>query len=130
MARAAVLVLVDVQGSLAPAIEKTRGEADDDEGDRHLGCLHDALGQVAVEEDDRHPEGEQRGRMPQAPGEPELRGSSAGTLPSPGDQRGDCGEVVGIARVAQPEQDRSQEHDPDGGAGGELRDLVVEAEHA
>ena len=60
------------------------------------------------------------------PSRPALRPS---TLCPTGDERRDRGEMVGIGRVAEAEQDGDRDHDPDGDPVGERRNPVVEAEH-
>ena len=64
-------VRVEAELTAAPAQEEPEGEVDDDEADRGLCGLLNTLRKNAVEKEDRNPEGEQRRRMAEAPGEPE-----------------------------------------------------------
>ena len=59
---------VRVEGAAVPAQEQRDRERDDHEADRRLRCLLHRLGQVALEEHDRQPEGEQGRRVAEAPG--------------------------------------------------------------
>src|SRR5688572_5698089 len=68
----AVGVHVLVEGAAPPADEQADGEVHDHDGDRGLRCLLCPLRQVAVEEQDREPEREEREAVPQPPGEAEL----------------------------------------------------------
>lgn len=111
---AAVLVLVDVEATGTPAVEEPDGESDDHERDRGLGTPPHRLGQVLAEHDDGEPEGKQGRRVAEPPEEAEPPGAPAGTLVPAGDERRDRGEMVGIGRVAEAEQDGDRDHDPDG----------------
>jgi hypothetical protein len=90
-----------------------------------LNCLR----KEAVEEDDRKPEGEQRRRVAKAPGEPELAGARGRALAAARDERRHGGEVIRVARVAEPEQGGDGENDPERSAAGRVRDSLVDAEH-
>jgi hypothetical protein len=120
---------MEAELTAAPAEQEPEREVDDDEPDRALGPVLNCLRKEAVEEDDRKPEGEQRRRVAKAPGEPELAGAGRGALAAARDERRHGGEVIRVARVAEPEQDGDGENDPDGRAAGRGRDSLVETEH-
>ena len=63
--------------------------------------------EVRLPEHDRHAEDEQRRRVAEAPGEAEPRRAAAAVR----DERRHGGQVIGVARVAQAEQDRDDEDD-------------------
>jgi hypothetical protein len=126
-----VRVRVRVEAELAPAAadEESEGEIDDEEADRGLRRLLHPLRKEAVEEDDRDPEGEQRRRMAEAPGKPQLPGTARGALPSARNERRHGSEVIRVGRVAETEKDSDGDDNPNGSAVGEGRDPLVETEH-
>ena len=67
--------------------------------------------------------------MAETPERAEPGRSPARALLPRGDKRRDGRDVIGIGRVPQSEERRDEDHDPDGGAAGEVRDCVVEPEH-
>ena len=67
--------------------------------------------------------------MSGAPGEAELGRSAGSPLAGTRDQGRDRGDVVGIRCVAESEQDRDEQNDPDAGSVRVRRNEVVESEH-
>ena len=83
-----------------------------------------------VEQHERHPEGDEREGVTGAPGESEENGP-ARTAPSVGEhERRDRGQVIGVGRMAEAEQQRDRERKADAASVAQLGDAVVEAEHA
>src|SRR5207247_9784367 len=80
-------------------------------------------------EPDRQPEGKERARVSEAPGEAELCRQTPRVLLLRGDQRRHRREVVGIGCVTQAEQDGGADHEYEGHAVGKLRKVAVQAEH-
>jgi hypothetical protein len=102
---AVVGVDVDVVKTAAPPDEKPHCQQHDYAPDGDLGDLADDLGQVLVQEDERQADEYERCTVAQAPEE-----AHHACLPCPvslllgGDQGGDGGEMVRVARVPQTEQ--------------------------
>ena len=124
-----VRVRVKVEVPVPPANEQAEREEDDQGGDGCLGALLDALREVALEEEDRDAEDDERERMTEAPEGAELRGRAAARSSRP------------KPRASSPPRcDRDPSHAagragprrgsrPDRGAGREICDRVVEPEH-
>ena len=125
-----VRVRVEVEVPVPPADEEADGEEDDERRDGRLGPLLEALGQVALGEQDRDAEEDQRDGVAEAPPGAEPRGRPRRTLAARRDQRRHRGDVVGVGRVPEPEEHRDEEDDDDRRPVGEACDPVVEPEHA
>ena len=123
--RHAEVRMVVRERAAAPADEQPERERRDHEPDRDLGALLDPGRQERLPEHDRHAEDEQRGRVPEPPRKPEPGGAAAPVC----DQGRDRDEVIGVARVPQPEDDGDRDHGDQRGAVGELHDPGIEAEH-
>ena len=102
---------MEVEVAAAPANQQPDGEEHDQGGNRCLRPLLQALGQVGLEEHDRHPEHDERQRVAETPEDPELGCAAAGSFPPGGDERRDGRDVVGVGRVTQSEQHRNEEND-------------------
>src|SRR5262249_40437956 len=77
-----------------------------------LGRLLDDVRQVAPEQEDRQAEGEERGRMAEAPGGAEPASDAGRTPARIRDERRDGHEVIGIGGVPKAEAEGEQEdHD-------------------
>ena len=87
------------------------------------------LRKKGTEEEDGKPEGEQRRRVAESPGKPELPGAASRALPSARHERRHRDEVIRIGRMAQSEKNRDSENDPDRSAVRGCGDSLVEAEH-
>ncbi len=69
--------------------------------------------------------------MPEPPGEAEPpRAPRAAPLVPGEDERRERGQVVGVGGVAKAEQQRHREREDQRAAGADVRDPIVEAEHA
>ena len=105
---AAVRVSMDVEGAMPPSEEQAGREADDQESDPDL-CRPLKLGrQITVEQDDRQPERDQRRPVAEAPRQtqdPGPPGAPAGVVQDEGRDRG---QVIGIGRVREPEEERDE----------------------
>ena len=122
-------VRMEAEVAATPADEHPDREIGDHEADRSLRRLLGPLWQKAVEEDDGEPEADQRRRVADAPGKPELPGSASRALLAACDERRDRCEVIRVRRVAEPEEDRDRKHDHERPAVGNRCDSLVEAEH-
>ena len=105
-------------------------ECDDHEADRRLRALLHPLRQVGLEEHDRQTEGEQRGRVAEAPGEAERRGGRASSAPcrrrsASSRRRGGPGRSRGAARGGSRRRSRCRSVAPSEKCAIQL----VEAEH-
>ena len=107
----AVAVRVDVEVAAPPAHQQPDREADDQQPDRDLRHLLDALGQRVAPEHERQPERQQRQRVAGAPREPEPYGGAPAAARARRGRARDRGEVVGVGRMAQPEQQRDEQGD-------------------
>jgi len=122
-------VRVRVEIAAARADQEPSGEEHDQRCDGGLGTPLQRRRQVPLEEHDRDAEDDQRERVSETPPRTELRGSLRGALAGRRDERRDRRDVVRVGRVAQPEQERDEDHDGDRAAAGEARDAIVETEH-
>ena len=95
-----VRMRVETELTAAPAKEEPEREVDDDDSDRRFRRLLNPVRKNAVEDKDRHPEGEQRRRVAEAPGEPELPGAASGALPPARNERRHGSEVIRVGRMA------------------------------
>jgi hypothetical protein len=125
----AVAVRVGVEPAAPPAQQEPRREEHDHEPDERLGRPLRGVRQVRVEQHDRQPEQGEGDRVPEPPREPEPPGAAHAAVGLGRDQRGDRGEVIGVGRVAQPEQQRDHEHQAEGLPVRQLGDPRVKAEH-
>ena len=96
---------VDVVEAPSPPDEQPYGQQHDDAPDGDLGDLADGLRQVLVQEDERQADEHQRGPVAETPEKAHETGF-AYLFPFllGGDQGRHGGEVVGVARVPQTEQ--------------------------
>ena len=124
----AVRVIVHAEHPALPADEQPDRQADDQQADRGLGGLLHRRGQVGLEEHDRHAEQEQARGVPEAPRETEPGGRLRRALLGAGDQRRDGGEVVGVGRVPEAEQDSDEGDHEQRRPVGEARHPAVEPE--
>ena len=124
-----VRVRMEAELAAAPAQEQPEREVDDDESDRRLGDLLNALRKNVTEEQHGQPECEQRHRVAKAPGEPELGGTARRAFPAARDEGRDGGEVIRVGRMTEPEQHRDGKNHPDRSAVGDFGDSLVQAEH-
>ena len=83
----AVGLVVRREGAVPPADEQPDGEEDDERRDGGLGALLHPLGQVALGDQDRDAEHDERDRVAGAPPDPEPRGRPSGPLAPGGDER-------------------------------------------
>src|SRR5919206_1182682 len=125
----AVEVCMGVKGTAAPADEKPDREPDDQEAHRRLGRPLHGLREVRAVEDDRQPEREQRGGVPEAPREAERTRAARRALLARGDECRHCGQVVQVSRVAKAEHDRHEDDDEERRPVRERSDPLVEPEH-
>ena len=123
------MVVMQVEEAAAPAHEQPEREQRDHHADARLGGRLHGFRQVGLEDDDRQPEGEEAGRVPEAPGESEASSRAGGPVAAGRDQRRDGGEVVGVGRVAETQYDRDDDHQRQGRPVREVRDPGVESEH-
>ncbi len=84
--------------------------------------------EVGARDDDRHAQREQRGGVAQPPREAHPA-RAAGAAAIARDERGDRGQVVRVGGVAQPQQDRDEDHGAEHGAVAQLGELLVKTEH-
>jgi hypothetical protein len=120
---------VEAEQTAAPADEQPDGEVGNEESDRGLSGLLDAVRQEPVEDEDGQPEGEQGRGVAHAPCESELARPASGTFLVACDERRDRCQVIGVGRVAEPEEDRDGQHDHDRRAVGRRRESLFETEH-
>jgi hypothetical protein len=93
------LFSVDVERTTAPAEQEPHREVHDHDPNNRLGRLLEAIRQIGVQEQDGQPECEERDRVAETPGEPELSGPPRGAVASPRHERGHRGEVIRIGGV-------------------------------
>src|SRR6266568_5279221 len=129
MIAALVFVVMEMEAAAPPADEQPHGQRDDHEADEHLRALESGGGKVRPIEDDRQAEGEERGRVPQAPREAETARELRRALLLRADERGHRGEMVGIGRVTQAEHDGGSDDDRERRPVRRIRDPLVEPEH-
>jgi hypothetical protein len=104
-------VSVGVKEAAPPPQEQPRGERGDDEPDQGLGGLLDGLWQVAVKEDQRQPDEDERRTVPRPPEEAHDPGfTQLLVVFLRGDERRNRCQVVRVARVPQA-QERAYEQD-------------------
>ena len=128
-ARLAVAVWVRVEVAAPPAEQQAQGEHHDHHPDGGLGRALERLGQVGLEQHDRQAEEGERERVAGSPRQAEPAGAACAVLGVRRDQRGNGGEVVGVGRVPQPQEQRHQQGERHAAALGELGDPFVKPEH-
>lgn len=132
MPHAAVSMAMRVELAAPPAHQQTHGQNHDNDADRQLGRAGHGLRQVPPEEDHRQAAGEERDRVAQPPGQAQHAGA-AGAVASvaiPEHQRRERGQVVGIGRVPQTQQDRDGErHALTAAQSCQPRQPIIETEH-
>ena len=109
--------------------EQPDRQVDDQSGNRRLGAALDALGQVGLEEQDRHAEDDQGHGVPEPPPGAERRCLAPRLFLAGRDERRDRRDVVRVGGVAQAEQNCNEQDDQDRAAARERGDVVVESEH-
>ncbi len=120
---------VDIEAPAPPAHEQPDGQGDDDQADRRLGPLLDALRQIGAVEHDRNPQNEEARRVAETPDESEDGRLSRRALLPRRNERGHRCEVIGVARVTQSEPDRGDHHDQQRRSIGKAGNSVIETEH-
>jgi hypothetical protein len=122
-------MFVRVEPALAPAVQQADGERDDDEADERLGATLHRVRQVPIGEHDRDAERDERRRMAEAPREAEPAGAADGALGLRGHERRHGDEVIRVARVAKPEEERDRDYHERGATVAQGDDQLVEPEH-
>ena len=108
-----------------PAQQDARREGGDHEADQRLRAGPEPLGDRRAEQDQRQADDEQGRRVADPPHRAEPgRRARAGAVG--GDERGDRHQVIGVGRVAQPEQRGEQQGDRQRGAVEQGADGLVE----
>ena len=110
-----VLVLVGVRMQVEVAVPPTHKEPErqehDQRGDGRLGALLHPLRQELLEEEDRQSEEHERERVTESPERPEPGCCPTRALLPRGNERGHCGDVVGIRRMTEAEERSDEDHD-------------------
>ena len=122
-AQRAVVVVLAV--AVQPADEHAQREQHDDDADGLLGGRLERRRERRAEQDQRQADHEQRGGVAGAPDGAEA-GGGARAARVPGDERRDRHQVVGVGRVAQPEQEGDAERDDERRALEEAGEGVVD----
>ena len=117
------------EGAVAPADDEPHGEEDDERRNGGLGPTLERVREIAVGEEDRDAEHDERQRVTGAPPRTEARRRTRRALPARRHERRDGGDVIGIRGVPQSEQHRDDDHDGDRSSVGQPCDPVVEPEH-
>ena len=125
VADAVVLVPMEVERTAAPANDQTDREHGDDHADGRLCDPLHCRRQHRVQQHDRQAEDDERERVAEPPGPAQPGGRAPGALLRPGDEGRERDEVVGVARVPEPQQEREQEDDGDAGAVHRLLDSLT-----
>src|SRR4030088_1778314 len=120
---------VHVVRASPPANEQTGGKQHDDQADQRFGGLLDDTRQVATHEQHRKTEGEQRGRMAEAPGGTKPSCCANGAAAGIGDERGDGDQMVRIGGVAKAEYECEYQDDEGAAVGGVAGDEAVDSRH-
>ena len=105
---------MEVEVAVPPANQQANGEEDDERGDRGLRSLLDALGDVALGEQDRDAEDDERDRVTGSPPRAEPRRRPGRALAARRDERRHRGDVIRVGRVAEAEKRSDEEDDGDG----------------
>ena len=121
---------VKVEVPVAPADEQPESEKDDERRNGRLSALLESLREVALREEDRDAEDDERDPVTDAPPGTELRGGASDPLAPRCDERRHRRDVIGVGRVPETKESRDEEDDSERGSVGETCDPVVEPEHA
>lgn len=122
---ACVLVLVHMEEAPPPLPEETERECNDDQADRRFDPTPDGLWQGGADEQERQAEGDERRGVPEAPREPEQRARAGAPTVRPRHEDRDCGEVIRVGGVAEPEEQGDEKNKGGPTAFRELRDRSV-----
>jgi len=125
-----VQVGVKVEVAVAPTDEQAEREKDDESRDGRLSTLLESLREVALREEDRDAEDDERDAMTDAPPCAELRSGASDALAPRCDERRHRRDVIRVGRVPETKEGRDEEDDSERGSVRETCDPVVEPEHA
>src|SRR6202140_360642 len=89
-------------------LERARAERKQHDGDAQFEPVRKAGRKRRFQEGEREGDPEQRGGVAEAPEEPQREPAARAPAVSPSDQGGDRREMIGLARVAHPEQHPEQ----------------------
>ena len=129
--RLAVAVRVDVEVAVAPADQQPHGEARRSAAPIAISAAcWTPSGSESPQSTNGSPSRNSVIAWPSAPREPERSGRAGSPAPLAEHERRDRGEVVGVGRVPEAEQQRDEQRDDEPAVGAQLRDRVVEPEHA
>jgi hypothetical protein len=120
---------MNVEVAPAPADEQAHGERHDHRADGELGHAPDDRRKVPFEQDEWQPDRQQRRSVAEPPAEPQSARQPRLVRLVGEHEAGDGGQVVGVGRMAEAEQQRGQQREHDA-ALAEVGDRVVESVHA